>query len=149
MPKFLLDSNVLISYLRGEDRGWQVVSSRGGEGELCCSAISVLEVEAGIKRGEEEAAGGFFSELELYDVDKETAALAGRYSRQFRSRGITLDVPDLIIAATAVIHGLTLVTFNPKHYPMEVPIWPEASSDPHSGRSPDFGEGRDRDPDSG
>jgi predicted nucleic acid-binding protein len=46
------------------------------------------------------------------------ADMAGEYIRRYRAQGITLDKPDAIIGATAVLHDLVLVTYNPKHFPM-------------------------------
>lgn len=119
MPKFLLDSNIIISYLRGEAQGVEMFSRIAEQGRLVCSVMSVFEIEAGIRCGEEERTGEFLGKLETYNVDAEIATLAGRHSREFRAKGITLAVPDLIIAATAAVHDLTIVTANPRHYPME------------------------------
>jgi predicted nucleic acid-binding protein len=38
--------------------------------------------------------------------------------RHFQAKGITLDKPAAIIGATAMVHGLVLVTYNAKHFPM-------------------------------
>jgi predicted nucleic acid-binding protein len=38
--------------------------------------------------------------------------------RSWKSRGVTLGDADVIIAATALAHNLTLVTTNAKHFPM-------------------------------
>lgn len=52
------------------------------------------------------------------DVTPAIANLAGTFIRDYRAKGITLDFVDSVVAATAVIHGLTLLTHNIKHYPM-------------------------------
>ncbi len=44
--------------------------------------------------------------------------LAGELIRRFRAQGLTLDRPDAIIGATAIAHGLVLVTYNARHFPM-------------------------------
>jgi predicted nucleic acid-binding protein len=86
---------------------------------MCCSSISLFEVEAGQKPGEERLIEEFMGGLEVYNVTPRIAVVAGSYARQFRQKGVTLDVPDLIVAATAAVHELELVTANRRHYPME------------------------------
>ena len=119
MPKFLLDSDVIIWCLRSEEKWLSVVEELRGRGSVCCSAISLFEVEGGKRAGEETLIEEFVGGLDVYDVTPQVAIVAGKYSREFRGRGITLDVPDLIVAATGVVHGLTIVTANRRHYPME------------------------------
>ena len=63
-----------------------------------------------------------------YDMDADIAERAGDYIREYRSQGVTLAISDAIIAATAIQYGLTLVTFNPKDFPMPgLSLFPTAS----------------------
>ncbi len=83
-----------------------------------CSALSVLEVLLGVKKGEEEKTERFLGSLRVFDVNREIAAVAARLIRECKPRGITLDLPDAVIAGTCILHELTLVTYNSKHYPI-------------------------------
>ena len=49
-------------------------------------------------------------------MDADIGQRAGQLIRQQRAEGRALGIPDAIIAATALQHGLTLVTFNPKDF---------------------------------
>lgn len=119
MRDYLLDSDVLIWYLRGKPEIVQAIKSLSRESRLGCSVISALEVEAGLKPGEETRTATFLDGLEGYPVDRATARKTAAYIREFRRKGITLDFADMIIAATANLNDLTLVTVNFTHYPME------------------------------
>ncbi len=80
--------------------------------------VSVVEIQAGVRRGEEKKTNALLDSLKAYDVTSAIANLAGKFIRDCRAKGITLDFADSIVAATAVIHGLTLLTYNVKEYPM-------------------------------
>jgi len=115
---YLLDSNILIWHLRGRKDVVEVLTGLASEGSLACSAVSVLEVQAGVKRGEQERTDAFLDGLDVRNVDRQIASQAGHYIRKHREKGITLDFADAIIASTAVIGDLMLVTENAAHFPM-------------------------------
>jgi len=46
------------------------------------------------------------------------AGKAAQIVRENRARGITIDLPDAVIAATCILYDLVLVTYNKKHYPI-------------------------------
>lgn len=52
----------------------------------------------------------------LLPVDEETALFYGRIARDLRRRGALIGTNDLWIAATALRHGLGLVTANPAEF---------------------------------
>jgi predicted nucleic acid-binding protein len=112
MSRFLLDSDVIIWHLRGRKEVTEVLRDLQKFGLPACSALSVLEIQLGVKKGEEEKTGRFF------DVNREVASKAAQLIRQYKARGVTLDLPDAIIAATCILHELILVTYNTKHYPI-------------------------------
>jgi hypothetical protein len=84
-----------------------------------CSALSVLEVQLGVKKGEEEKTDLFLKSLRIFDVNREIANKAAQLIREYKLKGTTLDLPDAIIASTCILHDLILVTYNTKHYPIK------------------------------
>jgi tRNA(fMet)-specific endonuclease VapC len=119
MSKFLLDTDVIIWHLRGRQEVTRALRTLQEFGVPFCSTLSVLEVQVGLKRGEEEITGLFLDSLSIIDVTKKIAERAALTIREQRTQGITMDIPDAIIAATCLIHNLTLVTYNKKHYPFK------------------------------
>jgi predicted nucleic acid-binding protein len=83
------------------------------------SAIARAEVLQGMREPERKATLGFLDACETLPVVVETADRAGELARSFRSRGVTISLPDALIGATALLAGLPLYTCNPRHYPME------------------------------
>ncbi|MCL4459592.1 MAG: type II toxin-antitoxin system VapC family toxin [Chloroflexi bacterium] len=118
MNGYLLDSDIIIWHLRGRQEVVRLLERLAGRGELGASAVSVLEVQAGVKAGEEEQTNTFLEGLTCWAVDRGIANQAGEYMRTYKARGITLDFADSLVAATVVLHDLTLVTKNVSHYPM-------------------------------
>ena len=72
-----------------------------------------------MKKGEEEKTNYFFKYLRVFDVNRGIASKAAQLIREYRGRGVTLDIPDAVIASTCMLYHLILVTYNRKHYPIK------------------------------
>lgn len=118
MPDYLLDSCVLIRHLRRHQPTTDLLSALVLEGGVGIATISRTEIIEGMREHEREATMRLLDSLHPYPLDVAIADLAGEYIRHYRAQGVILDKPDAIIGATAVSHGLVLVTYNPKHFPM-------------------------------
>jgi predicted nucleic acid-binding protein len=118
MAHQLLDSDILIDFLRGRVAAWSLMAHLRAAGEVpLISVVSVAEILAGAQRGEEEAAERLLSVLEKIPVSESIARAAGDFLHAYqRSHG--LELGDAVVAATALTAGATLVTRNLKHYPM-------------------------------
>ena len=119
MNKFLLDSNVIIAFLRGREETIKLIKELERlAGIPASSPVCIAEVQAGVKPREEGKTNAFLEALGIYILEREIANKAGQYTRQHRTKGITLTLPDALIAATCILNDLILVTYNPKHYPL-------------------------------
>lgn len=112
----LLDTDVLIDYLR--DAPPAVTFLEGLTQPAAISAISVAELYAGVREGSErEALTSFLGAFQILPLDEEIAKRGGLIRRDYgRSHGIGLA--DALIAGTALVHNLIMVTLNRKHFPM-------------------------------
>ncbi len=119
MSRFLLDSDVIIWHLRGREKVTGMLRDLQRFGLPCCSAISVLEIQVGVKPDEEEKTDQFFRSLKIMDVSGEIARTAAYLIRGCKTKGFTVDLPDAIIAGTCILHDLSLVTCNKRHYPFD------------------------------
>ena len=118
MSGFLLDSDVIIWHLRGRRETTEMLRELAKADVPGCSALSVLEVQVGVRRGEEENTDRFLGSLKIFDVTVSVANKAARLIRQQRGKGVRLGLPDAVIAGTCLIHDMILVTYNVKHYPI-------------------------------
>jgi predicted nucleic acid-binding protein len=119
MSKFLLDTDVMIWHLRGRPEVTKTLRDLQAFSVPSCSALSILEVRVGMKKGEEQKTDLFLGSLSVFDVTRQIADRAADLIREQKVKGVTLDLPDAVIAGTCLLHDLTLVTYNTKHYPME------------------------------
>jgi len=112
----LIDTDVLIDYLRGRAEAVSYLESRTEP--LLISAITVAELYAGVREGAERVAlEQFLSVFNVISVDDVLAAAGGLIRRDYgKSHGVGLA--DAIIAATAEARKAELVTLNKKHFPM-------------------------------
>jgi len=116
--RYLLDSGLLIRHLRGRPEAVRLLCDLGKRERLAIASVSRLEIHAGMQEQERYATQKLLARFVTYDMDVDIAERAGDYIREYRSQGVTLAISDAIIAATAIQHGLTLVTFSPKDFPI-------------------------------
>ena len=87
--------------------------------------ISIAELYAGIRPGEEVKTEAFLQSLETFDIIGATARLAGNLKNVWAKKGRTLALANTIVAATAIEHGCMLVTDNRKDFPIpEIRFYP-------------------------
>ncbi|MBM4307385.1 MAG: type II toxin-antitoxin system VapC family toxin [Deltaproteobacteria bacterium] len=117
--RYLFDTDILIAYLRGYAQTVELLKTLAAQGfDFCISPATIVEIEAGTRDAEKEKTYELLDMFEVYVVDRSIAHLAGASLRKYRKKGITLGLADVMIAATALTHHLTLVTYNISHYPM-------------------------------
>lgn len=123
----ILDSSVVVAAeRRGENITQmlkQIVAATGDQ-RAVLSSVGLTELVHGIYRAQSAAAlsrrDSFIRELlsvvEVYPYTKETAMLAGKIDGEQQSRGITIPFSDLLIGATALEVGYSLLTVNVRHF---------------------------------
>jgi len=112
----LLDSNILIDYLR--DKTEAVNYLEGLKKTPYISSITVAELYAGIRNSKEKnILDQFIDAFQILTVDVLIAKLGGEY-RQKYGKSHSVDLIDALIAATASAHHLPLASLNKKHFPM-------------------------------
>jgi predicted nucleic acid-binding protein len=125
MADYLIDTNLLILAFRRRTEAIHLLKRLQAEAALHVSVVTRTEILAGMHAAEEERTMNLLSSLSNLPVDVASADQAGRWIYAYARRGIQLSIPDAIIAATAMTHGLTLVTTNARHFPMpEVSVQP-------------------------
>lgn len=123
----VLDSTVLIDFLRGRPVVDRVTALRARGDVPATTVINVEEIVRGLRDSETDAARRLFAGLRVLAPSLEAAWQAGAWRREYAARGRTLWQADCLIAATARAAGGVLATGNPKDFPMRelhVEHWP-------------------------
>lgn len=116
MALVVLDSTVLIDFLRGRPAVTRVLSLRDIGEVPATTAINIEEIARGLRANEQASADRLFSALVVLDIDREVAQVAGSWRREAAKVGVTLAQADCLIAAAAAARGATLATGNPKDF---------------------------------
>lgn len=125
--KYLLDTNVVSEARRPQCHpSVRARLEASADEDLCLSVVSIGELAYGIAR---MSSGKRRRELEkwlvqteqlfadrLLNIDRHIAQLWGEISAKATARGQTLNAADGLIAATAIRHGLHLMTRNLKDF---------------------------------
>lgn len=112
----VLDSSVVIDLLRGRVADEAVLDPE--REPVMISAITVHEIHFGLRDGETSPTNALLDSFVVVPLGTSEAELSARWRREYRARGVTLDISDTGIAATAALRGVPLMTGNAKDFPM-------------------------------
>ena len=114
MSEYLVDTSVWVEFLRGEKI---VIKKRLeillDENRAVVTGIILAELLTGIANEKEQH---FLEEcflgLPFLETTRQVFAAAGKMGATLRKKGITMPISDLLIAALAKAHSLTVLTLD-------------------------------------
>jgi len=111
----LVDTDVLIWYMRGNQKARQDIDRCPG---VCMSVVTYMELVQGMRNKKELRALRDAMrrwEAKVIYLDHEISTRAASYVEEhFLSQ--SLQLADALIAATAVVHRLPILTADDRHY---------------------------------
>ena len=113
----LLDTDVLIDFLRGRDYLAGIRRQFFPTGLPAISVVTVAEAYRGMRPEAEARTVRLLHGLVVLPIDAAIAEQAGRMSYQQRAGGVHVSLADSLIAATALHYNLVLLTNNVDDYP--------------------------------
>jgi tRNA(fMet)-specific endonuclease VapC len=125
MELSLFDTSAISDVIAPQAKRSLVVASHlirylAEHNRLTFSQISCYEILRGLRKKSAlrqlERFADFCRHSDLLPVTYAVLDLAAELWAEGRKRGIIVEDSDLIIAATALSHGRTLVTSNPRHF---------------------------------
>ena len=123
----ILDSSIVIDAERHGDSVKDLIRrvvSAAGDQESALSSVGLTELvdgvyrtqDAALRRRREAYLTDLLRAVIVYPYTLATAMFAGRIQGQQQSRGITIPSLDLLIGATALEIGYSLLTVNVRHF---------------------------------
>jgi tRNA(fMet)-specific endonuclease VapC len=116
----LLDTNILIYCLKGrEPVSTRVMAS--DRHDVCIPGVVAYEIEYGTRKEEKNVrrqviVEGLLKNMRIIPFDGDAAREAARIRIDLERRGLMIGPVDLLISATALSRGATLVTNNSKEF---------------------------------
>jgi tRNA(fMet)-specific endonuclease VapC len=115
--KLMVDSTILIEYFRKTDKAnSKLVAHFKNYDQLYISSVTEFEVVNGATQSHLQFWDGMLPRFTILSFESKTARQAAEIVAELKTKRKTIDKPDLFIAATAVVNGLTLDTLNIKHF---------------------------------
>jgi predicted nucleic acid-binding protein len=123
--KFLLDTNVVSETMRASPNRHLLGKLAHHDGQFGISALTWHELAFGVRRlprgarrtALEARLTGLASDLPApLPFTVEAADWLGSERARLESKGVAISIEDGVIAATAHVAGLTVVTANTKHF---------------------------------
>jgi predicted nucleic acid-binding protein len=138
---YLIDTSILSAFAPGkpvvapEVSAW--IAAQGDAGALYIPVIAVAEIEKGVRKlqraGAQKRAERLIEWLDglvrgfsdrVLNIDANVTRKAGEMDEAAIAKGQNPGLADVLIAATAAVHELTVVTANTRHFePLEVWCW--------------------------
>jgi tRNA(fMet)-specific endonuclease VapC len=123
----ILDSSVVIAAERSGDTVEQLIERAvklAGDQDAALSAVGLTELIHGIYRAQTQEMRArreiflreLLADLTVYPYTKETAMLAGKIDGEQQSHGVVIPFGDLLIGATALSLGFSVLTTNLRHF---------------------------------
>lgn len=122
----LIDTSTIIDHLRKKNKKKSQLFKIIDTHNLFVSTVSIYELFAGaIDEKKRKDINDFMELVEILPFTRETAERAGAIYLSLRNKNELIDVRDIFIGATALIHNLPLMTLNVKHFGRieELKVW--------------------------
>ena len=115
---FLLDTDILIWIIRGNQKIIDSLDAIIHNNSTYISTISIAEVYKNIFPSEIMSSDECIYKNGIIALDDYMAKQSGLYWRDYNKQFKNLSITDCMIAATAKINRLSILTLNTRHFPM-------------------------------
>jgi len=118
--KYFVETSAIIDFLRGDQKVIKLLGAL--EGDVTSSFVCMAELYEGMYRSgnriklENYVLTYFKSLSQVFGLDESIAAKFGELRSALKFKGNIIEDMDILIAATCLVYGLTLVTKNVKHF---------------------------------
>jgi len=117
---YLIDTDWIVDYLKGKEEAVKTLQKLF-DNELYISIISIAEIYEGIEEAKNKdettkSLEDFLQGVVVLNINKETCKKFGEIRNNLRKKGNLIGDFDILIASTAIINDLKIITNNKKHF---------------------------------
>ena len=112
-----LDTSILIDFYRKKDKSKSLFFKLTEHYvQFAVSAITEYELYLGNSDEQNVFWDKFFSQITVLPFNTKSARQSATIYQQLKAKNKLVEVPDILIAGTAMSHNLPLATLNRKHF---------------------------------
>ncbi|MEP7169452.1 MAG: type II toxin-antitoxin system VapC family toxin [Bacteroidota bacterium] len=112
-----VDTSVLIDYYRKKDKSKSRFFELSKKFSLfSVSSVTEFEIYVGSNEEQDRFWNHFFENFIVLSFDGKAAREAAKISSRLKMKNKRVEIPDLMIAATAIVYGCSLATLNKKDF---------------------------------
>lgn len=112
-----LDTSILIDFFRKEKKENSLFFRLTQEYRIfTVSVITEYEIFVGSNQEQQEFWENFFSRIVVLPFDSASSQMAVQIFKDLKAKNKLIEIPDILIAATAMQNNLPLATTNLKHF---------------------------------
>ena len=115
MEMICLDTNILIAHKRSRQKDTTRLYQLSTQYSFAVTSITAYELYRGDNSAEDAFWSNFFSKITMLDFTFMSAMEAGRIYKHLKSKGMMIDIEDILIASIAISNNLKLATDNINH----------------------------------
>jgi len=112
----VIDSDVLIDYLREAGPGWELMRRLRATGAFRVTSITTFELVLGLDYARDPASADQLLAAPCLTLTREAAARAGALLRELRTAGKAIDMRDAMQAGICLQAGAPLITRDLRHF---------------------------------
>ncbi len=116
MEMICLDTNILIAHKRAKQKNATKLYQLSTQYSFAVTTITAYELYRGDNSDEDIFWANFFLQITMLDFTIKAAMQAGKIYKDLKSKGMMIDIEDILIGAVALSNNLKLATENRNHF---------------------------------
>lgn len=119
--KAILDTSVMVDFIRNRNDAIQKISKLSQEYELCTTDINIFELYYGAYISSQTdknlaAVKGLSNTLTIFSTSEESMEISAKIMSELKSGGQSVELKDIFIAGICLCNSCPIVTQNKKHF---------------------------------
>jgi len=114
--QLLIDTSVLIDHLRKRQKDQTRFYRATFQHECLISTITEFEFRVGMTPKNRQFIEDVLRDIPVFPFDSGCVSVASDIYQDLKKRNQLISLPDVFIAATAIVHHVPLLTFNRTHF---------------------------------